>query len=364
MMMEFLLISFSDVWELQVLHIVSFSLMYFMTLIGNFLIVIATTLDKSLHTPMYFFLRNLSILDACYISVTVPNSCVNFLINNSVISRAGCVVQVFLVIFFVYLEMLFLTIMARDRFVAICQPLHYPVIMNPRVCIQMTVASILSGLVYSGFHAGNTFRLPFCHSNVIHQFFCDIPSLLKLSCSDTFSNEITILISGLVIGGVCFFFIIRSYIHIFTTVLKFPSGADRAKAFSTCIPHILVSRQKCLGCPHEKRSPPCFNRGERKEEITLPMGLFHSSLEAGTPMHRLTFFPFKPRSAAIIKPVWLFATNGFLLYRAMKTHHNHKNHSQTHQANQFQHEYSLFNNIPISDSIIQEQDHRCDLYDL
>nr|XP_003422195.1 olfactory receptor 14C36-like [Loxodonta africana] len=240
MMIEFLLMGFSDEWELRVLHAVSFSLMYFVTLIGNFLIVIVTTLDKSLHTPMYFFLRNLSILDACYISVTVPNSCVNNLLDSSVISKAGCVAQVFLVVFFVYVELLFLTFMAHDRYVAICQPLHYPVIMNPRVCVQMTLASILSGLVYSGFQTGITFRLPFCHSNVIHQFFCDIPSLLKLSCSDTFGTEMMIFASGLGSGGSCFIFIIRSYIHIFSTVLKLPSGNNRAKAFSTCMPHILV----------------------------------------------------------------------------------------------------------------------------
>ncbi|XP_007955757.1 olfactory receptor 14C36-like [Orycteropus afer afer] len=238
--MGFLLMRFSDVWELRVLHAVSFFLMYLMTLIGNFLIVIVTTLDKSLHTPMYFFLRNLSILDACYISVTVPNSCVNFLLDSNAISKLGCVAQVFLVVFFVCVELLFLTIMAHDRYMAICQPLHYSVIMKPRVCVQMTLASILSGLLYSGFHTSYTFRLPFCHSKIIHQFFCDIPSLLKLSCSNTFSNEMIILASSLGIGGGCFIFIIKSYIHIFSTVLKFPSGADRTKAFSTCIPHILV----------------------------------------------------------------------------------------------------------------------------
>ncbi|XP_049730630.1 olfactory receptor 14C36-like [Elephas maximus indicus] len=240
MMMEFLLTGLSDVQELQVLHAVSFSLMYLVTIIGNFFIVLVTTLDKGLHTPMYFFLRNLSILDACYISVTVPNSCVNNLLHSSVISKAGCVAQVFLVVFFVYVELLFLTIMAHDRYVATCQPLHYPVIMNPRVCVHMTLVSILSGLVYSAFHTGITFRLPFCQSNVIHQFFCDIPSLLKLSCSDTFNNEMIILASGLGTGGGCFIFIIRSYIHIFFIVLKFASGTDRAKAFSTCIPHIIV----------------------------------------------------------------------------------------------------------------------------
>ncbi|XP_006877147.1 PREDICTED: olfactory receptor 14C36-like [Chrysochloris asiatica] len=240
-MTGFLLIGFSDVWELQIMHAISFTLLYLLTLIGNFVMVIATTMDKSLHTPMYFFLRNLSFLDACYISVTVPNSCLNSILDNNTIPKAGCVAQIFLVIFFfVYVELLFLTFMAHDRYVAICQPLHYLVIINHRVCVQMTLASILSGLIYGALHTGNTFRLPFCHSNVIHQFFCDVPSLLKLSCSDTFSNEITLLASALVFCGGCFIFIIRSYIHIFSTVIKFPSGADRAKAFSTCIPHIFV----------------------------------------------------------------------------------------------------------------------------
>ncbi|KAM4861998.1 olfactory receptor 14C36 [Thomomys bottae] len=238
--MEFLLMEFSDVRTLQIFHAISFSLIYLVTLIGNIFIVIVTILDKGLHIPMYFFLRNLSVLDACYISVTVPNSCINSLLGTSTISRTGCVGQVFLVVFFVYVELLFLTIMARDRYVAICHPLHYPVIMSPQICSRMTLASLVSGLMYAGVHTTSTFTLPFCGSNAIHQFFCDIPSLLKLSCSNTIVNEIMIIISGLGIGGGCFVFIIGSYFHIFSTVLKFPNGADRKKAFSTCVPHILV----------------------------------------------------------------------------------------------------------------------------
>ncbi|XP_037673793.1 olfactory receptor 14C36-like [Choloepus didactylus] len=240
MVTEFLLTRFSNVWELRVVHAVIFLLMYLGTLMGNFLIVIITTFDKKLHTPMYFFLRNLSVLDMCYISVTVPKACVIFLLENRVISMVGCAAQVFLANLFATLELLFLSIMARDRFVAICQPLHYPVIMNPHVCVQMTLASVLSSVVYSGFHTGNTFRLPFCQSNVVQQFFCDIHSLLKLSCSDTLSNEILIFICAVVIAGGCFAFITRSYIRIFSTVLKFPTRGEQGKAFSTCVPHILV----------------------------------------------------------------------------------------------------------------------------
>ncbi|XP_004471068.1 olfactory receptor 14C36-like [Dasypus novemcinctus] len=237
---EFLLTRFSDVWELRVLHAMLFLLIYLATLMGNLLIVTGITFNWKLHTPMYFFLRNLSVLDMCYISVTVPKACVIFLLDSTAISMAGCAAQIFLVFFFAEVELLLLTFMARDRYVAICQPLHYPMIMNPQVCVQMTLVSVLSGLAYSGFHTVNTFRLPFCQSNVVHQFFCDIPSLLKLSCSDTLNNEILIFISAVVIAGSCFVFIIMSYIHIFSTVLKFPTRGERGKAFSTCVPHILV----------------------------------------------------------------------------------------------------------------------------
>ncbi|XP_076994142.1 olfactory receptor 14C36-like [Tamandua tetradactyla] len=240
MVTEFLLTRFSDVWELRVLHATLFLLMYLGTLMGNLLIVTVTTLDQSLHMPMYFFLRNLSVLDMCYISVTVPKACVIFLLDNRVISMAGCAAQVFFVILFASAELLFLTAMACDRYVAICQPLHYCVIMTPRVCVQMTLASVLGSLSYSGFHTGDTFQLSFCQSNVVHHFFCDVPFLLKLSCSDTLGNEISIFISTMVVGGSCFALITMSYICIFSTVIKFPTRGERGKAFSTCVPHILV----------------------------------------------------------------------------------------------------------------------------
>ncbi|XP_006877921.1 PREDICTED: olfactory receptor 14C36-like [Chrysochloris asiatica] len=237
---EFLLTAFSDVWEIRVLYAMLFLLMYVATLTGNFIIVTVVTIDQSLHTPMYFFIRNLSVLDIIYISVTVPKACVIFLLNNRVISKVGCAAQIFLVFLCASAELVILSIMAHDRYVAICQPLHYHVIMSPRVCVLLTLASVISGLVYAGVHTGNTFRLSFCRSNVIHQFFCDIPSLLKLSCSDTLGNEIAIFASTIILGGGCFAFITMSYIHIFSTVLKLPTRGERGKAFSTCIPHIII----------------------------------------------------------------------------------------------------------------------------
>ncbi|XP_068957466.1 olfactory receptor 14C36-like [Petaurus breviceps papuanus] len=237
---EFLLMGFSDTRELQILCSLLFFLIYSAGLIGNLLIVIVTIVDSRLHTPMYFFLRNLSIVDACLISITVPQASINSLVNNRAISVSGCAAQIFLVNFMAYVEFTLLTVMARDRYVAICHPLLYPVIMSPRVCVQMTLTCLFSGLLYSGFHTGYTFRLSFCQSNVIHQFFCDIPSLLKISCSETFSNMLYLLISTLIIGVGCFVFIIASYMIIFSTVLKFPVKEDQRKAFSTCVPHIIV----------------------------------------------------------------------------------------------------------------------------
>ncbi|XP_076992265.1 olfactory receptor 14C36-like [Tamandua tetradactyla] len=240
MVTEFLLTRFSDVWEQRVTHAILFLLMYFGTLTGNLLIATVTTLDKRLHTPMYFFLRNLSVLDICYISVTVPKACVIFLLDSRVISMVGCAAQVYLVYFCSCTEMLLLSIMAHDRYVAICQPLHYSMIMSPQICLRMTLSSVLSSMVYAGFHTGNTFRLSFCQSNVVHQFFCEVPSLLKLSCSDTLFNEISNFISAVVILGGSFAFIAKSYIHVFSMVLKFPTRKERGKAFFTCVPHILV----------------------------------------------------------------------------------------------------------------------------
>ncbi|XP_012870912.1 PREDICTED: olfactory receptor 14C36-like [Dipodomys ordii] len=239
MVTYFLLMSFGEDWKLRLLLSMLFLMMYLATLLGNLIIITVTTIDQNLNTPMYFFLRNLSILDMCYISLTVPNACVNSLTGNRVISVAGCATQIFLVIYCAYVEILFLTIMAQDRYVAICQPLHYPVIVNHKFCVQTTLASILSGLIYAAVHTGNTLRLSFCQSNIVPQFFCDIPSLLRLSCSDTFSNKLLLLLSVLVVGGSCFVFMALSYIRIFSTVFKLPTR-EQGKAFSTCTPHILV----------------------------------------------------------------------------------------------------------------------------
>ncbi|XP_065270198.1 olfactory receptor 14A16-like [Emys orbicularis] len=237
---EFLLQGFSDVRELQILHFVLFLVIYLAALMGNLLIITAVALDHHLHTPMYFFLGNLSFLDICYISVTIPKSMVSSLNNTRLISFSGCVAQVYLGLHFASAELALLTAMAYDRYVAICHPLRYRVIMTRGACAQMAAGSWISSCIYSLLHTANTFRLPFCGSNVIDQFFCDIPQLLKLSCSDTSTNEILVILCSAFLGLIFFLSILVSYIHIFSTVLRIPSAQGRYKAFSTCLPHLVV----------------------------------------------------------------------------------------------------------------------------
>ncbi|XP_044838597.1 olfactory receptor 14A16-like [Mauremys mutica] len=237
---EFLLLGFSDVRELQILHFVVFLVLYLLSLVGNLLIFIAIDLDHHLHTPMYFFLMNLSVLDLGSVSVTIPKSMVNSLMNTRWISYSGCVAQVFLFAFFASADYAILTIMAYDRYVAICQPLYYETVMNRRACVQMAGSAWISVFLYSAVHTGNTFAISFCGGNMVDQFFCEIPQLLKLACSGSVLSELGLLIFSLFLCLSCFVFIIVSYVQIFTTVLRSPSEQGQYKAFSTCLPHLIV----------------------------------------------------------------------------------------------------------------------------
>ncbi|XP_032750994.1 olfactory receptor 14C36-like [Rattus rattus] len=266
---EFLLEVFAESWELRILLSgVLFLLLYLGSLLGNLTIIIATTVDQTLNTPMYFFLRNLSIVDMCYVSVTVPNACFNSFTDNRNISVAGCAAQVFLIFSCACIEMLFLTIMAQDRYVAICKPLLYPVIMNHQFCVQTTLASLLISLILASVHTFQTFQLSFCHAKVVPEFFCNIPSLLKLSCSDTFNNKLLVLLSAIVIGCSCFTFIAISYVRILSTVLKVPVKGERGKAFSTCVPHIVVVSVFLISAAYVYLRPPVVTL-EIVKEITL-----------------------------------------------------------------------------------------------
>ncbi|XP_025051618.1 olfactory receptor 14A16-like [Alligator sinensis] len=237
---EFLLLGFSDALGLQILHLATFLIIYLAALIGNLLVITLIAVDSHLHTPMYFFLLNLSILDIGSISVIVPKSMANAILNTRLISYSGCVMQVFLVVFFIPADLFILTIMAYDRYITICKPLHCVTVMNRRACLLMAAMAWSAALLNSALHTGNTFRLPFCHSNIVNQFFCEIPQLLRISGSEVFTSEIQIFIFGACLGLSCIAFIFVSYIQIFTTVLRIPSEQGWHKAVSTCLPHLIV----------------------------------------------------------------------------------------------------------------------------
>ncbi|XP_036624187.1 olfactory receptor 14A2-like [Trichosurus vulpecula] len=240
MMTEFFLTNFFNAWQLQILHAMFFLLIYLVALMGNLLIFTLISLDEHLHTPMYFFLKNLSLLDLCFISVTVPKSIANSLSHKSSISYLGCVLQLFLVILFSGSEIFLLTAMSYDRYVAICQPLHYEVIMTRDACLRMAAVSWLAGCVFGVMYSATTFSQPFCGSKEIHQFFCDVPSLVKISCSETHMAIYLTMAFVLGLGIFCCISITVSYGHIFSTVLKIPSTEAQSKAFSTCLPHLIV----------------------------------------------------------------------------------------------------------------------------
>ncbi|XP_054849900.1 olfactory receptor 14C36-like [Eublepharis macularius] len=236
---EFLLMGFSDVRELQVLFVAVFLCIYLAALMGNILLILTVAQNQSLHSPMYFFLANLSLSDVCYISVTVPKSMAISVTNNKRISFSGCVSQIFLVITCAGAELTFLSVMAYDRYVAICHPLQYMIIMNWNACVQMAAASWIFSLMNAVLHTANTFRLHFCTSD-IKQYFCDIPQLLMISCTDTTANVEVLLIETIIVGSFCFVYILASYVFIFSAVFKIPSARARYKAFSTCVPHLTV----------------------------------------------------------------------------------------------------------------------------
>ncbi|XP_054035505.1 olfactory receptor 14A16-like, partial [Dryobates pubescens] len=209
-------------------------------LLGNGLIITTIAWDHHLHTPMYFFLLNLALLDLGAISTTVPKSMHNSLRDTWDISYAGCAAQVFLFPFFMSAEFCLLAIMSYDRYVAICRPLHYETLLGSRVCLHLAAAAWASGALNALLHTASTFSLPLCQGNVVYQFFCEIPQILKLSCSTSYLRELWLLGASGCLFFVCFVLIVVSYVQIFRAVLRIPSQQGRHKAFATCLPHLAV----------------------------------------------------------------------------------------------------------------------------
>ncbi|XP_054506909.2 olfactory receptor 14C36-like [Agelaius phoeniceus] len=200
----------------------------------------AVACGHHLHTPMFFFLLNLALSDLGSICTTVPKAMHNSLWDTSTISYSGCAAQVFFFIFFIAAEYFLLTIMCYDRYVSICKPLHYGTLLGSRACAHMAAAAWASGFLNALLYTANTFSLPLCHGNVLGQFFCEIPQILKLSCSQSYLRELGIIVVGACVVSGCFVFIVLSYVQIFRAVLRIPSEQGRHKAFSTCLPHLAV----------------------------------------------------------------------------------------------------------------------------
>ncbi|XP_008845270.1 olfactory receptor 14J1-like [Nannospalax galili] len=236
----FLLLGFSDNQDLQILHALLFLLVYLLALAGNFIIITITTLDPQLQSPMYYFLKHLSLLDLSSLSVTVPQSIHNSLTGSGYISYIQCVLQVFFFTSFAWGEVGILTVMSYDRYVAICLPLHYEVMMSPRMCKWAVSAVWISGAITGTSYIATTFSIRFCRTKIIHQFFCDIPQLLKLSCSNDYLVVVGVIVFMAVVTTACFTAIYLSYNQIFSTVLRMPSAEGRSKVFSTCLPHLCV----------------------------------------------------------------------------------------------------------------------------
>ncbi|XP_006892378.1 PREDICTED: olfactory receptor 1020-like [Elephantulus edwardii] len=239
-MTEFVLLGFRDHPELQCLLFVIFLLVYMITVVGNLGMILLISIDSRLHTPMYFFLSNLSFVDFCYSSVIAPNMLVDFWVENPVISFSGCATQFFFFGSFAGIEGFLLAVMAYDRYVAICKPLLYTVLMTPRLNVLLVSITYTAGFINAAIHTGLTFQLSFCNSNIINHFFCDTPPLLKLSCSDTRINEVVIFAFASFNELSCLLTLLISYLYILTAILRIQSAEGRHKAFSTCASHLMA----------------------------------------------------------------------------------------------------------------------------
>ncbi|KAM6988719.1 olfactory receptor 14C36-like [Passerculus sandwichensis] len=237
---HFLLLALADTRQLQLLLFCLLLAISLAALLGNGLIISAVACSHHLHTPMFFFLLNLALSDLGCICTTVPKAMHNSLWDTSTISYKGCAAQIFLVFFFITAEFSLLIIMCYDRYVSICKPLHYGTLLGSRACAHMAAAAWASAFLYALLHTANTFSLPLCHGNALGHFFCEIPHILKLSCTKPYLREHGLIVVGASLGSGCFVFIVFSYVQIFRVVLRIPSEQGRHKAFSTCLPHLAV----------------------------------------------------------------------------------------------------------------------------
>ncbi|KAH0506307.1 Olfactory receptor 1019 [Microtus ochrogaster] len=235
---HFILVGFSDTPQLGLVVILFFLLVYTFGLLGNISIIAAVMRDSRLHSPMYFFLKNFSFLDMCYTSVTIPKAVVMSFTGSGLISYLDCVAHLYFFFTLFSIECFLLTAMAYDRYLAIFRPLLYGTIMSHKCRVVLVVTAWVSGAIYSAFHTFNTFSLPYCGPNVVEHFFCDIPAVMRLSCTDYHFNEDFGFAVCIFIFMISFALTVLSYVGIVSTVVRIPSVDGRWKAFSTCSSHL------------------------------------------------------------------------------------------------------------------------------
>ncbi|XP_037363883.1 olfactory receptor 7A17-like [Talpa occidentalis] len=236
----FLLLGFSEIAELQPLTFGLFLSMYLITILGNLLIIMATISDPHLHTPMYFFLANLSFVDICFTSTTIPKMLQNIQTHSKVITYEGCITQMNFALFFGVLDDLLLTVMAYDRFVAICHPLHYTVIMNPRICGLLVLVSWILSALHSSLQSLMVWRLSFCTGLAIPHFFCELYQVIHLACSKTILNDLVMYCAAVLLAGGPLAGILYSYCKIVSSIRRISSATGKYAAFSTCASHLSV----------------------------------------------------------------------------------------------------------------------------
>ena len=237
---EFILLGLSGDWVTQVALFVLFSVTYLLTLLGNVLIVLLIRLDSRLHTPMYFFLTNLSLVDVSYATSIVPQMLVHFLAEHKGIPCVSCAAQLFFSLGLGGIEFVLLAMMAYDCYVAVCDPLRYSVIMHRGLCARLAITSWVSGSVNSLVQTTITFQLPMCTNKYIDHISCELLAVVRLACVDTSSNEVAIMVSSIVLLMTPFCLVLLSYIRIISTILKIQSTEGRKKAFHTCASHLTV----------------------------------------------------------------------------------------------------------------------------
>ncbi|XP_058383425.1 olfactory receptor 5B3-like [Diceros bicornis minor] len=235
---QFILLGLTDISEFQIPLFIMFTLIYLANVVGNLGMILLILMDSHLHTPMYYFLCNLSLVDLCYSSAVTPTVVAGFITVDRVISYNACAAQMFFFAAFATIENFFLASMAYDRYAAVCKPLHYTTTMTASVCARLILGCCVCGFLNASIHVGNTFRLSFCMSNVVHHFFCDVPAVLALSCSGRHVSELILLYVASFNVFFALLVILISYLFIFITILKMHSSAGYQKTLFTCASHL------------------------------------------------------------------------------------------------------------------------------